>query len=138
MIHTYTSAPITEIRICERTHQVPRGYEVGAHCPQQAGSYYYIIRKSDGASVLCRATPCEDELLPMSKLKAALDAAMDAPRRGRPELPEGQRADSQIQLRVTRERKAAYVRAAKGATLAAWCFANLDKAAGYSDEQAKS
>ncbi len=40
-------------------------------------------------------------------------------------------ADSQIQLRVTRKRKAAYVRAAKGKTLAAWCFENLDTAAKY-------
>jgi predicted HicB family RNase H-like nuclease len=50
---------------------------------------------------------------------------------GRPPLPPSERADSQIQLRVTRQRKAAYVRAAnrKKQTLAAWCFENLDREA---------
>lgn len=42
-------------------------------------------------------------------------------------------ADTQIQLRVTRERKGAYVKASRknGTTLANWCFAHLDKAADY-------
>lgn len=55
--------------------------------------------------------------------------------RGRPPLPDSERADSQIQLRVTRRRKAAYVRAAnkQGLTLAAWTFENLDRAAGHSE-----
>jgi len=45
----------------------------------------------------------------------------------------GEPADSQIQLRVQRSRKAAYVRAANKSnrTLAAWCFEHLDKASGY-------
>lgn len=53
--------------------------------------------------------------------------------RGRPPLPEGVAATSQIQLRVQTKRKAAYVRAAskKGLTLAAWCFEHLDRASGY-------
>jgi hypothetical protein len=48
-------------------------------------------------------------------------------------MPEGERADSQIQLRVTRKRKAAYVRAAskKKQTLAAWCFEALDRQSGF-------
>ena len=52
---------------------------------------------------------------------------------GRPPVPDSERADSQIQLRVTRKRKGAYVRAAskKKETLAAWCFAALDKESGY-------
>jgi hypothetical protein len=52
---------------------------------------------------------------------------------GRPPLPDSERADSQIQLRVTRKRKAAYVRAAskKGQTLAAWCFEGLDRQSGF-------
>jgi hypothetical protein len=52
---------------------------------------------------------------------------------GRPPLPDGERADSQIQLRVTRKRKGAYVRAAnkQKQTLAAWCFKALDKEAGH-------
>jgi len=52
---------------------------------------------------------------------------------GRPPMPEGERADSQIQLRVTRKRKAAYVRAAskKKQTLAAWCFEALDRQSGF-------
>lgn len=52
---------------------------------------------------------------------------------GRPPLPANQRADSQIQLRVTRKRKGAYVRTAtkKKQTLAAWCFEALDKESGY-------
>jgi hypothetical protein len=54
---------------------------------------------------------------------------------GRPPLPDSERADSQIQLRVTRRRKAAYVRAAniKKETLAAWCFTHLDKASGHKE-----
>jgi hypothetical protein len=54
---------------------------------------------------------------------------------GRPPLPESERAESQIQLRVTRKRKGAYVRAAnkKKQTLAAWCFGALDKESGYSE-----
>jgi len=54
---------------------------------------------------------------------------------GRPPLPAGERADSQIQLRVTRKRKGAYVRAAtkKKQTLAAWCFEALDRESGYAE-----
>jgi len=57
------------------------------------------------------------------------------PKMGRPTLPKGEGADSHIQLRVTRKRKTAYVRAAskKKQTLAAWCFEALDREAGYSD-----
>jgi hypothetical protein len=57
------------------------------------------------------------------------------PTRGRPPLPIGAAATSQIQLRVQTHRKAAYVRAAnkKGLTLAAWCFEHLDKASGYTE-----
>jgi hypothetical protein len=53
--------------------------------------------------------------------------------RGRPPLPEGTAATSQIQLRVQTKRKAAYVRSAnkKGQTLAEWCFEHLDAASGY-------
>jgi len=52
---------------------------------------------------------------------------------GRPPLPPGEAATSQIQLRVTRRRKSAYVRAAnrKRQTLAGWCFAHLDRESGY-------
>ena len=54
-------------------------------------------------------------------------------RTGRPPLPPEERADSQIQLRVSRRRKSAYVRAASKTrqTLAAWCFAALDRESGY-------
>jgi uncharacterized protein (DUF1778 family) len=50
------------------------------------------------------------------------------PKMGRPPFPAGEAADSQIQLRVTRKRKGAYVRAASrsGKTLSAWCFDALD------------
>lgn len=44
-------------------------------------------------------------------------------------MPDSERADSQIQLRVTRSRKACYVRAAKKETLAAWMFRVCDAAA---------
>lgn len=62
----------------------------------------------------------------------------EEPRAGRPVLPDDQRADSQIQLRVTRKRKAAYVRAAnaRAQTLARWCFAALDREAGFTDDEA--
>jgi hypothetical protein len=48
-------------------------------------------------------------------------------------MPSAERADSQIQLRVTRQRKTAYVRAAtkKKQTLAAWCFEALDRQSGF-------
>jgi hypothetical protein len=55
------------------------------------------------------------------------------PTRGRPPLPKGTAATSQIQLRVQMKRKAAYVRAAKGMPLAEWCFKHLDAASGYED-----
>jgi len=58
-------------------------------------------------------------------------ATPEQPSRGRPPLPDSERAGSQIQLRVTRRRKAAYVRAAKGETLAAWMFRVCDDAARY-------
>jgi len=52
-------------------------------------------------------------------------------KRGRPPLAPGAGSEAQIQLRVTRRRKAAYVGAAQaaGKTLAAWCFEHLDAAA---------
>lgn len=55
----------------------------------------------------------------------------EKPRRGQPPKPADQRADAQIQLRVTRNRKAAYVSAANdaGQTLAAWVFDQCDRAA---------
>jgi hypothetical protein len=57
------------------------------------------------------------------------------PTRGRPPLPKGTAATSQIQLRVQTKRKAAYVRAANknGQTLAEWCFKHLDAASSYED-----
>lgn len=56
----------------------------------------------------------------------------DKPRRGQPPKPADQKADAQIQLRVTRARKAAYVSAANdaGLTLAAWMFDQCDRGAG--------
>jgi hypothetical protein len=61
------------------------------------------------------------------------------PTRGRPPLPKGTAATSQIQLRVQTKRKAAYVRAAnkKGQTLAEWCFDHLDAASDYEDPERK-
>ena len=59
------------------------------------------------------------------------------PTRGRPPLPKGTAATSQIQFRVQTKRKAAYVSAAnkKGQTLAEWCFDHLDAASGYQDPE---
>jgi TPR repeat protein len=48
-------------------------------------------------------------------------------------MPENERASSQIQLRVSRKRKAAYVRAAKPGPLAGWCFKHLDAASGFTE-----
>lgn len=57
----------------------------------------------------------------------------------RPPLTDREKvASSHIHLRVTRARKAAYVKAAqrkKGRTLVEWCFSHLDKASGYKEEQ---
>lgn len=62
-------------------------------------------------------------------------AATKTGQRGRPPLSDSERADSQIQLRVTRRRKSAYVRAANRAkqTLVGWAFAHLDRASGHSE-----
>jgi uncharacterized protein (DUF1778 family) len=53
------------------------------------------------------------------------------PRRGQPPKPAERRADAQIQLRVTRRRKAAYVSSAQagGETLSAWLLRHADAAA---------
>lgn len=60
------------------------------------------------------------------------------PRMGRPPIDDREKiASSHIHLRVTRARKAAYVKASqrkKGRTLVDWCFSHLDKASGYKDE----
>lgn len=61
--------------------------------------------------------------------------ADDASRKpaGRPAHVPGEPAEAQIQLRVQRSRKAAYVRASNktNRTLAAWCFEHLDAASGF-------
>lgn len=51
---------------------------------------------------------------------------------GRPRR-DAQPADAQIQLRVTKERKGAYVKASRkaGTTLADWIFGQCDKGADY-------
>jgi hypothetical protein len=55
------------------------------------------------------------------------------PTRGRPALPDDQKASSHIHLRSTAKRKAAYVRAAQKnkQTLADWSFEHLDAASGF-------
>lgn len=55
----------------------------------------------------------------------------EKPRRGQPPKPADQRADAQIQLRVTRQRKGSYVSAAQegGDTLSAWIIGLCDEAA---------
>ena len=57
------------------------------------------------------------------------------PARGRPPLPKGTAATSQIQLRVQTKRKSVYVRTAskQGKTLAAWMLEACDNASGYED-----
>lgn len=47
---------------------------------------------------------------------------------------DGERASAWIQLRTTRARKGAYVRAARPGKLTDWVFGHLDKAAGYKGE----
>ena len=50
---------------------------------------------------------------------------------GRPPKREADRATSQIQMRTTGARKAAYVRAAHPRKLSEWITEQLDKASGY-------
>lgn len=52
-------------------------------------------------------------------------------KRGRPPLPAGEGAASHLHLRVSRDQKAAYVRAAvkEKKKLSEWVTGNLDKAA---------
>jgi hypothetical protein len=52
---------------------------------------------------------------------------------GRPPLPASQRASSIIAIRVTRQRKAAYVRWANGRKLADSIIEALDLASGYKE-----
>lgn len=75
---TYAFVPITEIHINERTLAVPRGFRVGDVCPRPGGNYRYVIRNRDGASILCRPTPCDDVTPPMSLLRSELHVACDA------------------------------------------------------------
>ena len=53
-------------------------------------------------------------------------------KRGRPPLPAGEGAASHLHLRVSREQKAAYVRAAvkEKKKLSEWVTSRLDRAAG--------
>lgn len=59
----------------------------------------------------------------------------DSPKRGRPALPDSEKASSHIHLRATAKRKGAYVRAAnkKRQTLVDWSFEHLDAAAGLTE-----
>jgi hypothetical protein len=52
---------------------------------------------------------------------------------GRPQIDNP--ADHQIQLRVTKARKNAYVKAAKPGKLTAWCLKHLDAAANYKEPE---
>lgn len=45
-----------------------------------------------------------------------------------------ERDESKIVLRVSRKRKAAYVRAAKPGTLAGWIFKQCDEASGFTED----
>jgi len=76
----------------------------------------------------------QSQIISAAKAESKLMKPNEEPKGpGRPPFPEGQAAHSQIQLRVQKARKGAYVHAAnkKGQTLAAWCFEHLDKASGY-------
>ena len=55
---------------------------------------------------------------------------MTSPKLGRPPLPVGEGASSQLHVRVTRQQKAAYVRAAvaENKKLSEWVTEKLDKA----------
>ena len=57
---------------------------------------------------------------------------MTSPKLGRPPLPVGEGASSQLHVRVTRQQKAAYVRAAvaEKKKLSEWVTGQLDRAAG--------
>lgn len=48
--------------------------------------------------------------------------------------PADQRRVSRIEIRTTRDRKAAYVRAAAGEKLAQWIERHLDRAAGFESD----
>lgn len=54
-------------------------------------------------------------------------------RPGRPPKPPDAAATSWVQIRVTRRRKAAWVRAAAPGKLSKWIAAHLDRAAGFSE-----
>ncbi len=73
---THTFSPMSATRIAENS-PLPEGFSLGAHCPQFEGNYYYVIRDSDGSSLVCRATPCEDEVLPDDQLAETLHEEMD-------------------------------------------------------------
>jgi len=72
----YTSSPVVGIRI-PRTGDLPEGFQRGAHVSRNGNDHYYVIRDTDGASIVCPASPCDDEILPPKSLSAALSAACD-------------------------------------------------------------
>jgi len=53
------------------------------------------------------------------------------PQMGRPPKAPNRRATSTVMLRVLPQQKAAWVRAARPGTLAAWLFGMADKASGF-------
>jgi hypothetical protein len=101
------------------------------HC-QKPGKYIRTRHFDQGATAdvyICLTEGCKGHSLYFHDDKPPTNPV------GRPVLPPGKGADSQIQLRVTRARKAAYVRAASTdkQTLAAWSFKHLDAASGYTE-----
>lgn len=84
MSATTPYAPLTSIRIDERSMRVPPGYRLGDVCTRPDGNYWYAIRRRDRAAVLVRPTPCADEIPTLSRLRGLLDAACDRSKESSP------------------------------------------------------
>jgi hypothetical protein len=54
-----------------------------------------------------------------------------AAKRGRPAMPKAKRASEDINLRTTKARKMAYLKAARPGGLTEWAFKHLDRAARF-------
>jgi hypothetical protein len=130
--------------IYEWTLAVPQGYECGSLVARPGGNWRHVIRKRDGASVLCRQTPVEDEVLPMREMADALSAACDEAakaakshrkngtfRKGHSVRQLGDSPMRPLMLKAQNDSRERWERAAEaqGKTLSAWIRGVLDAAA---------
>jgi len=130
--------------IHEGTLAVPSGYECGALVARSGGNWRHVIRKRDGAAVLCRQTPADDDVLPMREMAKKLALACDEAakttkshrkdgtfRKGHAVRQLGAEPMRPMMLKAPDDSRERWERAAgaQGKTLSAWIRQTLDAAA---------